>query len=128
MTEHDQIRIVSRGYEALNRGDIPGVLELVHPDFEWSDPPDVVGARGGVGRGDFAAYLESLGQAWDEFRCEPEEFRIAGDALVVIVREGGRGKLSGATVEHRLVHVWRFREGRAVSLEAYAEEPGRVAA
>ncbi|MFL5865635.1 MAG: nuclear transport factor 2 family protein [Thermoleophilaceae bacterium] len=122
MTAHEQIEIVSRGYEALNGGDIDAVVGLVHPEFAWTDPPDVVGARGGVGRNDFALYLRSFGQAWDEFRCEPEEFRIAGDALVVIVRESGRGKISGATVEHRLVHVWRFDNGRAVSLEAYAAE------
>ena len=45
----------------------------------------------------------------------------------MIVREGGRGKLSGAAVEHRLVHVWRFRDGQAVSLEAYAEPPATEA-
>ena len=123
MTQDERIAAVSRGYDALNRGDIAAVLELVDPKFAWSDPPDVVGARGGIGRTDFAAYLRGLAEAWDEFRCEPEEFRIAGDALIVIVREGGRGRISGAMVEHRLVHVWRFRRGRAVSLEAYVEEP-----
>ena len=76
MTAEGYISVVSRGYEAWNRGDVGSVLELVHPDFAWSDPPDVGGARGGVGRGDFGAYLESFDQAWDEFRCEPEEFRI----------------------------------------------------
>jgi ketosteroid isomerase-like protein len=123
MTHQDQIGIVSRGYEALNRGDIESVLDLVHPEFAWSDPPEVVGARGGAGRSEFALYLRSFSQAWDEFRCEPEEFRMAGDALLVVVREGGRGKLSGAVVEHRLIHVWRFREGRASSLDAFVD-PG----
>jgi ketosteroid isomerase-like protein len=123
MRHNEQIAIVSRGYDAFNRGDVDAVLELVHPEFAWSDPPDVVGVRGGIGRGDFAAYLRGLAEAFDEFYCKPQEFRIAGDALIVIVREGGRGKISGARVEHRLMHVWRFRHGRAVSLEAYAGEP-----
>jgi ketosteroid isomerase-like protein len=121
MTHEDQIGVVSRGYEALNRGDIDSILKLVDPEFAWSDPPEVVGSAGGSGRRAFALHLRGFARAWDEFRCEPEEFRRAGDALVVVVREGGRGKLSGAVVEHRLIHVWRFRAGMAVSLEAFVD-------
>ncbi|HEY1360164.1 MAG TPA: nuclear transport factor 2 family protein [Thermoleophilaceae bacterium] len=121
MTHEDEISALSQGYEALNRGDIEGVLELVAADFAWSDPPEVVGARGGSGRSAFALHLAGFFQSWDEFRCEPEEFRRLGDALLVFVREGGRGKLSGAVVEHRLIHVWRFRGGRAVRLAAFVD-------
>jgi ketosteroid isomerase-like protein len=121
MTHEDQIGVVSRGYDALNRGDIDSVLELVDPEFAWSDPPEVVGAAGGRGRSKFALYLQGFAQAWDEFRCEPVEFRKLGDALIVVVREAGRGKLSGAVVEHRLIHVWRFHRGMAVSLEAFVD-------
>jgi ketosteroid isomerase-like protein len=121
VTHEDQIGVVSRGYEALNRGDIDSVMELVAPEFAWRDPPEVVGSGGGSGRSAFALYLRGFAQAWDEFRCEPEEFRRAGDALVVIVRERGRGKLSGAVVEHKLIHVWRFRAGMAVSLQAFVD-------
>jgi len=126
MTHEDQIGIVSRGYDALNQGDIESVLQLVHPEFAWSDPPEVVGGRGGAGRSEFALYLRSFSQTWDEFRCEPEEFRMVGDALLVVVREGGRGKLSGALVEHRLIHVWRFLEGRALSLDAFVDPDDAV--
>jgi len=121
VTHHDHIGIVSRGYEAWNRGDIAAVIELVHPDFAWSDPPEVVGARGGTGRSEFELYLRSIFEAWDDFRCEPQEFHVAGDALLVVVRERGRGKLSGASVEHRLLHIWRFREGRALRLQAFVD-------
>jgi ketosteroid isomerase-like protein len=121
MTHEGHIEAVSRGYEAWTRGDIESVLELVHRDFTWSGPPEVVGVPGGEGPDDFAHYLRSFSEAWDDFRCEPEEFRVVGDALLVVVREGGRGKLSGAVVEHRLVHVWRFEEGRVVSLQAYVD-------
>ena len=127
MTHEDQVGIVSRGYEALNRGDIDSVLALVDPEFAWSDPPDVVGARGGSGRREFALYLRGFSQSWDEFRCVPEEFRRVGDALMVVVREGGRGRLSGAVVEHRLIHLWRFRHGVAVSLDAFVD-PGEALA
>src|SRR6266540_659434 len=104
MKKHNYISIVGRGYEAWDRGDVASVAELVHSDFTWSDPPEVVGARGGSGRAEFELYLRSFSEAWDDFRCDPEEFRVSGDVLVVVVRERGKGKLSGALVEHRLIH------------------------
>jgi uncharacterized protein len=119
VTHHDYIELVRRGYEAWNRGDITAVTALAHRDFEWTNPPEIVGAHGGTGRDEFARYLRSISEVWDDFRCEPEEFRRVGDLLLVVVREGGRGKLSGAPVEHRLVHVWTFRDGKAVRLEGF---------
>lgn len=121
MTHEDQIGVVSQGYAALNRGDIDSILELVAPEFAWRDPPEVVDSAGGSGRSAFALHLRGFALAWDEFRCEPEEFRRAGDALLVVVRERGRGKLSGAVVEHTLIHIWRFRAGMAVSLQAFVD-------
>ena len=100
----------------------------MHPEFAWADPPEVVGTRDGMGRSEFALYLRGFSQSWDEFRCQPEEFRVTGDALLVVVREGGRGKLSGAVVEHRLIHVWRFRNGLALSLEAFVDADDAVEA
>ena len=119
---HDDIALVRRKYEAWNRGDVSGLIELTHPDFQWVDPPEIVGATGGRGRREFANYLRSFFEVWEEFRWEPEEFRQAGDLLLVVVLESGRGKLSGARVEQRFVHVWTIRDGRPVRMERYVDE------
>lgn len=118
---HQNVELIRAGYEAWNRGDIDAVVSLANSDFEWVAPPDLVGARGGRGRDDFASYLRSFSEVWDDFRCEPQEFWSAGDTVLVLVRETGRGKLSGARVHHHLVHVWTFREGRAVRMEGHVE-------
>ena len=122
MQNHNVERIRA-GYEAWNRGDYDEVVALADSDFEWVAPPDLVGARGGRGRDDFARYLRSFSEVWDDFRCEPQEFWSAGDTVLVLVRETGRGKLSGARVHHHLVHVWTFRRGRAVRMEGHVERP-----
>ena len=117
------VTIIRDGYAAWNRGDIDAVVAITDADFEWLAPPDLVGARGGRGRAEFATYLRSFSEVWDDFRCEPEQFWSAGDTVLVLVRETGRGKLSGAHVHHHLVHVWTLRDGRVVRMEGHVERP-----
>ena len=45
-----------------------------------------------------------------------EELIDAGDKVLVLIRFGGRGKLSGAAVEELFVrqNLWTFRDGEPV--------------
>ena len=116
------IELVRRTYAAWNRGDISGLIELTHPDFQWVEPREIVGASGGRGRPGFERYLRSFSEVWQEFSWHPETFRHAGDLLLVVVREVGRGRLSGARVEQRLAHLWTIRNGRSVRMERYVDQ------
>jgi ketosteroid isomerase-like protein len=120
------IELIRRGYSAWNRGDIEAAVELASVDFEWVAPADLVGARGGRGREEFGRYLRSFTEVWEDFRCEPEQFWSAGDTVLVLVRETGQGKLSGARVHHHLIHVWTLRDGRAVRMEGHVERQGTL--
>jgi ketosteroid isomerase-like protein len=121
--QQNNVELVREAYAAWNSGDIDSVVAMADEDFEWLAPPDLVGARGGRGRDDFATYLRSFSEVWDDFRCEPQEFWSAGETVLVLVRETGCGKLSGARVHHHLVHVWTIRDGRTVRMESYVERP-----
>jgi|Tabmets5t2r1_1033131.scaffolds.fasta_scaffold09932_2 ketosteroid isomerase-like protein len=112
------IELVRRGYEAWNRGDLGGVLELVDPEFEW-EPVEIPWSGTMRTRGEFVSYLKSLGRIWETFRLEPEELREIGDAVLVVVLERARGRASGVEVEQRLVHLWSFRNGRAHRMQTF---------
>ena len=118
----ENIELVRRKYEAWNRGDIATLIALTHPDFQWVEPPEIVGATDGSGREEYGRYLRSFYEVWEEFRWEPEDFRSAGDLLLVHVCEIGRGRLSGALVQQHFVHVWTIRDGRSVRMERYVDE------
>ena len=53
-------------------------------------------------------------------RMAPEEFiHPGGDQVLVISREGGRCKTSGAEVQtHLTAHVWTLRDGRPVQMRS----------
>jgi ketosteroid isomerase-like protein len=114
----ENIEIVRRGYEAWNRGDLRGVLELVAPDFEW-EPVEIPWSGTMRTREEFEIYLKSLARIWETFRLEPEELREVGDAVLVVVMERARGRASGVEVEQRLVHVWSFRDRQARRMRTF---------
>ena len=111
----DQLR---RGYEALNRGDVSVVLELLDPDIEWHEPSPSPDAGSHRGRESFERFIRGWIESFDGFRIEPEQVIDRGGRLIAVVRQSGRGHASGVEVEARLAHVWTVENGRAVRWEA----------
>jgi ketosteroid isomerase-like protein len=102
------IEIVRRGYDAWNRGDLGGVLDLVDPEFDW-ERVDIPWSGTMRTREEFESYLRSLGRIWETFRLEPEELREIGDAVRWWCSSG---RASGVEAEQRLEHLWSFRNRR----------------
>jgi ketosteroid isomerase-like protein len=114
----DELR---RGYEALNRGDLSVVLELLDPDIEWHEPAPSPEAGTHRGRDSFERFFRGWIESFDDFRVEPEQVVERGETLVAVVRQSGRGRASGVELEARLAHVWTVDNGRAVRWEAVAD-------
>jgi uncharacterized protein len=116
------IEIVRRGYDAWNRGDMAGVLELVDPSFEWHEAQEVPGGVHVYTREQFESYLMSLERQWEMFRFETRELREVGDLVVADVLERARGRASGVEVTQPFVHVWTMRNARACRMRAYLDK------
>jgi ketosteroid isomerase-like protein len=119
---NENIDIVKRGYDAWNRGDLAGVLELVDPSFEWHEATEVPGGVHVYTRDQFESYLVSLWRLWESFRLEPQELREAGDLVVADVLERARGRASGVEVTQRFAHVWTMRDRRACRMRAFLDK------
>jgi ketosteroid isomerase-like protein len=57
--------------------------------------------------------------AWEDWSLEFEQMIDAGDKVLVIARESGRGKGSGVEVEQRAFAVFTLREGRIVHWKGF---------
>ena len=57
--------------------------------------------------------------AWKDYRMDIQEVFDAGQSVVVIFREQGRGKSSGAPVARQHTQLWTFRAGRIVRWESF---------
>ena len=88
------VEIVMRLSELLERRDWPGMTGLIDPDIELH------GTVGGLEEGKILRGLGQIRQAfeteddeiWDEHRIEPQEFIDVGDRVVVLQREYQRSE------------------------------------
>ncbi len=110
--ESDYLQIARSAIAAYNIGDYGALLDLVNEDVVAVIPVGL--ANAGVYRGHegFLRMMDDWRDAWVDFRVEPEEPFLAGDAIVVPVRHAGTGRGSGIEISMDVFHVAHFRNNR----------------
>jgi ketosteroid isomerase-like protein len=123
----DNESIVRSVYERWSEGDFtthdvydPNVVLVMRPEFP--DAGVYVGTEG-IGR-----YTRGFLEPWSRITIEAEEIMLAGDSVVVAVKQRGTGTTSGAVTELRYFHVWSFRGGKAIRIESVRERGEALAA
>lgn len=114
-------QLVHEIVEALNRGDVDGMLERMHPGFEWR-PLEASPVAGGVYRGheQVRRYVEDWLAIFDNLRLDLEDPAEVADRVVVMVNGHGRGRASGLQLVTRFCQVWTVRDGTAIGMGEYA--------
>ncbi|MBA3261114.1 MAG: nuclear transport factor 2 family protein [Thermoleophilaceae bacterium] len=108
---------------------MPALLEVSHPDLVfypagiWLDSEPVC-----RGHDEVSAFFESLRDALEALQFDPGRVEERGDRIAIEVSMEMRGRHTGITETRRLSHLWRFRDGKAVELRAFAEPGGAFAA
>ena len=75
-----------------------------------------------VGREAVIAANRHYWGTWEDYRLEADELIASGSSVVLVVREQGRGKASGARVERKWAQVWTFRRGRIIRWELFSDK------
>jgi ketosteroid isomerase-like protein len=111
----------ARIYAAINARGRGAIRALSAPDI-------VVGTTVEAYRGPEAllGWLDEGDDAFDDFAVELLDVEDLAGHVVVSMRQHGRGKASGAEVDHRFTHVWTLRDGRAISLQSFARHDDAV--
>jgi pimeloyl-ACP methyl ester carboxylesterase/ketosteroid isomerase-like protein len=111
----------ARVYVAINARDRAAIKALSAPDI-------VVGTTVEAYRGPEAllGWMDEGDDAFEDFTVELLEVEELGGHVVVSMRQRGRGKASGAEVDHRFTHVWTLRDGLAVRLQSFADHDDAV--
>jgi ketosteroid isomerase-like protein len=114
----ENVEIVRRVYEALNRSDWDAAFRDAHPDFELTFRR---GPLAGTHRGRETpeTVISDMRAAFEVWIIEPSEFLIAGDQVVAIVKNRVRPKGTEAEIETRNGHLWTIRDGKILSLEGF---------
>jgi ketosteroid isomerase-like protein len=117
----EDIERMRAGYEAMRRGDFNAVLDLMDPEIEIRDRPEIPDPQTYRGREGVLSALSRNFESFDDLEMVPESIVEGGDKMVVCILLRGRGRISGVPVEDRLAHLWSLRDGRAVALQVYSD-------
>jgi ketosteroid isomerase-like protein len=119
----DKVDVAKRAVDAFNRRDVDGFFaELLTPDFEWW--PAIAGAyeRGCYqGREGVERFVAAISEVWEELQLIAEESHDLGDRVLLLGRQVGRGRGSGAPVEVAYAGIFDFRDDRIWRLRAYVD-------
>jgi ketosteroid isomerase-like protein len=124
----DAVAQIKGSYEALNRRDIDGTMEVLDPDAKWVEHSELPEAGSYEGRDTIRGFLEQYLDSWDEFEQQIEEVHTDEDCVLLFIRLSASGKGSGIDVESRYAHLWMMREGRGVRVDAYYDREAALAA
>ena len=118
---HENVEVVRRQFKALHDGGLDEVAKYWHPDIEWraiEGALDDVGVISGESR--LRRYYQDWIDTMDALHADIEEVLFADDERVAaVVRNSGRGRVSGVLTKGRYYVACTVRHGRIVSGREY---------
>jgi ketosteroid isomerase-like protein len=111
--------LIRASYEALNQGEVEGALSALHADAVWRESPQLPGGDVFAGRGEISDFLSGFLEQWQVFHQSVESTVAEGDRVCVLIHLTAVGRGSGAQVDARYAHLWRFRDGLGAEVDAY---------
>ena len=116
------LKSVQNVYHAFAKGDIMAVLGFLRSEIEWTEAEGF--PYGGTYTGP-KAVLEGvfmrLGSEWNGFAAVPDEFIDAGDTVVALGKYSGTYKKTGKSFQANFAHVWKIRDGKAITFVQYVD-------
>jgi ketosteroid isomerase-like protein len=117
----ENVEIVRRIYDGLNRGDVESVVECCDDDFRMDMTERVFNPDSYRGHDGIRRFYEGVQDAWESYQWTIEETRVAGDAVLAMLHCEGQSREGGPGVDWRVAWLWELREGRAVSVRFYRD-------
>ena len=123
----ENVELVRRAFDVFNRGGVDACVSegVWSPEIVWDVTPSGI-----PGLGAYRGHLEVkrfFEDDWfsafpfEEWEVELEEVIDAGDRMISMSRQHGRGASSGAVAELELAQVATVRDGQIVRIDNYLD-------
>lgn len=118
-------------YAAFGRGDIPGLMELLHPAVEWSADVDAPGGdrvpmfRHGTGHEAVAGYFAGVAQL-EVHSFDLGRLLVDGDNVVAEIRLEVTHRSTGRRGTFDELHHWVVRDGLVVRYRPYLDTAAMI--
>jgi|SRR3954447_8195843 len=116
----ENVEIVRKSVDAVNRGDIEEVLAFIGTDAELHSAI-VGGAEGNVYRGHdgFRKWFAESTASFEQLDTQLTEFRAVDDRVIAFGRIYARGRGSGLELDSETGWVFTLRDGKVLKAEGF---------
>jgi ketosteroid isomerase-like protein len=113
------VEIARRTFEAYGQGNAATALEAIDEQVVY----DLSESEGNVyhGHGGLEVSLSRWRGTWESYRVEVEELIDAGENVLIVYWEHGRGKGSQVPVRQHAYDVWTLRDGKVVRIKHFLD-------
>ncbi len=118
---------VERLYEAFRHRDLAAVFELLAPDIEIVQSPEVPWGGRYHGHAGAREFFARLGAALDS-TLVIDRFVDAGDEVVAVGRTQGRTRAGDRRYDVAIAHIWTVRDGLLARAQFCIDSPTMLAA
>jgi ketosteroid isomerase-like protein len=127
----ENVEILTRGYAAWNRRDFDEAIELADPEIEWTFAEAAAQFPGTEtiyrGHEGVRRFWDTFIEPWEQIRIEIESLRDRGDVVAAFIRFQAVGR-DGMRLDVPFVHVWTFRESKAIRFDGFADRKAALKA
>lgn len=116
------VESIAEQIDAIGRGDLDAAMAAAHPDVELEifAPPEFPWIRKARGLEELRRAVEANFSALQDQRPEITNVLTQGDVVVLIGRERGIVRETGAEYDVEFVHRFTFRDGRLAAIRIIA--------
>jgi len=121
----ENVDLVRRMFELYSAGDVDEWVTCWDEDGEWVTSalqPLEGDTRTYRGQEGLRRFQEDVLEALADMTVRGDEFREAGDRVLVLGEVGGRGATSGATFEQPMAWLFEVRGGKLVRGRDYLDQ------
>jgi ketosteroid isomerase-like protein len=117
----ENVLLARNAVAAFNRRDVPALVEMTTPDFQWVtwtgtvEPTVYEGAEG------LATYFQDA-DVWEILDLDAQEFRDLGDRVLVVGMFNARGGGSGVEVRAPYYSAFFVSEGKLARVLSFRTE------
>ena len=114
---------VRRFYDALGRGDVAMILDLLDPQVQWTEAESFP-YYSGTWSGPSAVVnnlLIPLARDWQGFSATAQEFIASDNRVVSLGIYMGTFKKTGRAIKVPFAHVWTVRNGKLSRFDMYTD-------
>ena len=122
--EETNTQTVKQIYAYFETGDVPSFLGMMGSGIVWNEAENFPYAVTNPHVGPDAVVAGVFGPMaadWSTFQVVPESYLAQGDKVAMFGRYHAVSAATGKTMDPQVVHVWTFKDNKAVTFQQYAD-------